>query len=780
MRLFLILLLLSINIIHGQETANLKFKGPEVYKTQWGIDRPTFVDLNDDNKIDFIIADVVKGKLELHISTTPEDQKKIAIPNKDVNQITYDNKYRVEYFLTENQIVGVWAGKLFPKIKSSIIYTTGTNELFILGKNENGVWQKELTFEAKPVANQGFQSIYVADFNGDKLNDIMVVGTLGFEFFYQDKSGSFKNRSLHSIDDPFKNKILNVFVLDANNDKKLDVAYLTVGENFLKYRLQLDDGSLSAEHTIEGDRILDGTISHLDTKDDKSLYLTSIQAKSQAVSVSKINFESSDNKNKKIFGTPEVLLLPESKKPYMILFDDINGDGIKDIIATTPTSAEVLVYILDKEGLHKNIRKYSSFMNINNMQLFDWDKDGKNELYVLSKDENTFGRTFWKDDSLAFPETIKTVDTPASFLFAALNNGATSSLIMIETVEKKEEVKGGEKTNDKPKKFSALRIYEKPNEKFVKEYIFDKTLSETQFKAIDINHDGKTDFLIFEKYSKAQVLLQKEDGTFELLNQNNSKLGLLIDSDIKPWQIGTVTRNKAEIPSLSTKNFTRLIQYKDGSIETMEQFNSEESGASIVAMLEEDLDKDKQAETILYDGKNNIVDIYSKTATGLTRKEKIKIGSFKFTGMQILDINGDKKNDIVLFGEEKILFLKNNHPISDLTPLSLYMPDEITPKQFSYLEIGELLPGRFQEIAIADGANNSVELFCLNKMGKLMHLLTFQIFEQRKFQQGDDGVQPQHIILKDMNGDGLNDLFIHAHDKILIYTQIGATNEKSK
>jgi len=780
MRLFLTLLLLSITTVYGNEKISLKFKGPDVYKVQWGIERPTFVDLNEDGKMDFIIADVAKGKLEFHISTTIEEQSKEVVKGKDVNQITYDNKYRIEYFLTENQIIGVWAGKLFAKIKTTIIYTTGTNDLIVLGKNENGVWQKDLSFEIKPTTNQGFQNIFVADFNGDKLNDIMVVGTLGFEFFYQDKNGAFTNRSLHTIDDPFKNKILNVFVIDLNNDKKLDVAYLTVGEIFLKYRLQLEDGSFSAEHAMLGDKIIDGIITQLDSKDDKSLYLTSIAAISQAVSVNKVNFESSDKKNKKIFGTPELLLLPESKRPYMIVFDDLNGDGIKDIIATTPTAAEVLVYILDKEGFHKNIRKYSSYMNINNMQLFDWDKDGKNELYVLSKDENTLGRTSWKNDSLPFPETIKTVDTPASFIFASLTKGLPGSLVVIETVEKKEEVKEGEKSNDKPKKFSALRIYEKPNEKFVKEYSFEKTLSDSQVKAIDINLDNKTDFLIFEKYSKTQILIQKEDGSFELLNQNNSKLGLLIDNEIKPWQIGTVVKNKTDSPSLSTKNFSRLIQYKEGSIETLEQFNSEEPGASIVSMLLEDLDKDKSPEIVLYDGKNNIVDIYTNSSTGLTRKEKIKIGPFKFVGLNVLDINSDKKSDLILFGEDRVLFLKNNHPISDLTPLSLFMPEDIIPKRFAYLEVGELLPGRFQEIAVADAANNSIELFCLNKTGKLMHLLTFQIFEQRKFQQGDDGLQPQHVVLKDMNGDGLNDLFVIAHDKILIYTQVGASNEKSK
>ena len=115
-----------------------------------------------------------------------------------------------------------------------------------------------------------------------------------------------------------------------------------------------------------------------------------------------------------------------------------------------------------------------------------------------------------------------------------------------------------------------------------------------------------------------------------------------------------------------------------------------------------------------------------------------------------------------------------------MSPLSTYLPNENVPKQFAYIEIGELLPGRFQEIAVVDAVSHAIELFYLTKTGKLKPMLTFPIFEERKFQQGEDGLQPKHVIIKDLNGDGLNDLFIVAHDKILIYTQVGATNEKSK
>jgi hypothetical protein len=59
-------------------------------------------------------------------------------------------------------------------------------------------------------------------------------------------------------------------------------------------------------------------------------------------------------------------------------------------------------------------------------------------------------------------------------------------------------------------------------------------------------------------------------------------------------------------------------------------------------------------------------------------------------------------------------------------------------------------------------------------------MLTFKIFEERQVQQGEQGLQPKHLIIKDLNGDGLNDIFVLVHDKILIYTQIGATNEKAK
>lgn len=780
MKSFLFLLTMTSLMIFAEDTVNLQFKGPDVYKTQWGIDRPTFIDINDDGKMDFIIADVVKGKLELHISVTSEEQKKDVVKSEDINNLSYDKKYRIEYFLTENQIVGVWAGKLFDKKKTSIIYATGTNELFILEKNENGVWAKEISFEIKPVTNQGFQNIFVADFNGDKLNDILLVGVLGFQLHFQDKKGTFSTNALHLIEDPFKNKIFQVFTHDINGDKKLDISYLTSGDIFLKYRLQLEDGSLSAEHTLEGDKIMSGTINPLESKAEKNLYLSSIQAKSNAISISKINFESSENKTQKIFGTPEQLLLPDSKKPYTILLEDINGDGIKDILATTPTSAEVLVYLLDKAGSHKNMRKFSCYMSINDMQVFDWDKDGKNEVYILSKEENTFGKTNWKNDNLPFPERIKTIDTPVSFIFASLTTDAPAHLVMMETVEKKELDEKGQEKAGSSKKFSVLRIYDKLNEKFIKEHIFEKALSDTQLKAFDINNDGKTDFLVFEKYSKPQVLLQKDDGTFEVLNQNNSKLGLLLDSEIKPWQIGVIAKDKSLMTSLSRKSFARLIQYKDGAIETVEQFNSEESVASIVSVLQEDLDKDKTLETIFYDEKNNLVDVYTNTATGFMRKEKINIGPFKFTNMTIQDINSDKKNDLILFGENKILILKNNHPISDLTPLSTYFPEENVRKQYSTLEVGELLPGRFQELAIVDSINHTIELFYLTKAGKLTPMLTFKIFEERQFQQGEQGLQPKHVVIKDLNGDGLNDLFLVVHDKILIYTQTGANNEKSK
>ena len=791
MRIFLFLLVMSAVLLKADDTVNLQFKGPEVYKTQWGIDRPVFIDLNDDGKMDFIIADVVKGKLELHISTTQEEQNKEPIKGTDINNITYDKKYRIEYFLTENQIVGVWAGKLFNKTKTSIVYATGTNELFILGKNENGIWAKEINFEIKPVLNQNYQNIFVADFNGDKTNDILLVGAIGFQIHFQDKKGAFSTSALHLMDDPFKNKIIQVFTYDLNGDKKPDISYLTSGDNFLKYRLQLDDGSFSAEHTMEGDRILNGSIDDLDTKNEKALYLSSIQAKSNAVSISKINFESSDNKSKKIFGTPEQLLLPESKKPYSILMEDINGDGIKDIIASTPTSAEILVYLLDKEGFHKSLLKYSCYMSINDMQVFDWDKDGKNEIYVLSKEENTFGRTAWKNDALPFPETLKTVDSPISFLFTPLVTNGPSSLIVMETVEKKETAKPNEKTDatkeaakettkESPKKFSALRIYDKPNETFVKEHVFDKVITDTQLKAADINNDGKTDILIFEKYAKLQVLLQKEDGTFEALNQNNAKLGMLLDSEIKPWQISTTINAQKPVTSLASKNFARLVQFKEGAIETNEQYNSEESNASIISILQSDLDKDKVVETILFDDKNGLIDIYNTTPQGFKRKEKVKIGSIKFTGMKIIDINSDKKDDLVVFGENKILILKNNHPLSDLTPLSTYFPEENAKKQYSSVEVGELLPGRFQEIAIVDAVNHAVELFYLTKAGQLTPLVTFTIFEERQFQQGDQGLQPKHVVIKDLNGDGLNDIFIVVHDKILIYTQVGAANEKAK
>ncbi|MCH2161823.1 MAG: hypothetical protein MK085_08115, partial [Phycisphaerales bacterium] len=57
-------------------------------------------------------------------------------------------------------------------------------------------------------------------------------------------------------------------------------------------------------------------------------------------------------------------------------------------------------------------------------------------------------------------------------------------------------------------------------------------------------------------------------------------------------------------------------------------------------------------------------------------------------------------------------------------------------------------------------------------LGKLHPMASFKIFESKIFSAGEPReFEPRQAIIVDVTGDGLNDMVLLAHDRILIYPQ---------
>ena len=71
-------------------------------------------------------------------------------------------------------------------------------------------------------------------------------------------------------------------------------------------------------------------------------------------------------------------------------------------------------------------------------------------------------------------------------------------------------------------------------------------------------------------------------------------------------------------------------------------------------------------------------------------------------------------------------------------------------------------------IAMTDTRNRSLEIIERTPQG-LMGRLTFTVFEDPGFASRHGGTEPREVASGDFNGDGVGDLALLVHDKLLIY-----------
>jgi hypothetical protein len=86
----------------------------------------------------------------------------------------------------------------------------------------------------------------------------------------------------------------------------------------------------------------------------------------------------------------------------------------------------------------------------------------------------------------------------------------------------------------------------------------------------------------------------------------------------------------------------------------------------------------------------------------------------------------------------------------------------------SDLIVGDLGGGKELEIALADHQKHRIELITLRD-GEWKSAMNFKVFETG--QANAAGAEPREMAVADVTGDGLDDLILIVHDRILLFPQ---------
>src|SRR5208337_196784 len=81
-----------------------------------------------------------------------------------------------------------------------------------------------------------------------------------------------------------------------------------------------------------------------------------------------------------------------------LLWADVNGDGLPDLLVAEPASGQLSVYLQQADGSLAPPKTFPTLAGVSQIAAADLNGDGKPSIFVLSRDENAVGVTQFDKD----------------------------------------------------------------------------------------------------------------------------------------------------------------------------------------------------------------------------------------------------------------------------------------------------------------------------------------------------------------------------------------------
>ena len=287
---------------------------------------------------------------------------------------------------------------------------------------------------------------------------------------------------------------------------------------------------------------------------------------------------------------------------------------------------------------------------------------------------------------------------------------------------------------------------------------------------VNITGDKRPEFLVFQGTSKPPQLFGLNDVgvPVEIVTTGNLGLGAVSPGAVTFAQLG----DKQGL-LVAQENFARnMLLGQNNRWQVDEQFNAGESNSKIVGATLIELDGNPGPEIALVDAGVKKLRVLRKTESGYTQWKELDIGDFSFKSLRVSDLNGDKRDDLLLFGADKLAVLYAGASAPAIKELASFESqlEKIYPTD---IIAGDLNGDGKIDLVMTDSRSHFVELLQYRPESGLKHALYFRLFEQKSFRSEDEGAgtDPREGLAVDVTGDGLQDLLLLTHDRLILYPQ---------
>jgi hypothetical protein len=756
------------------------FRALEIFKVEGNPRGLNVVDLNRDGLEDLVVANNSDGTIRLFYQTKAgaKDAKADASqPDTEVNEIASDGRFRVEKFYTDKQIQSLVVGDFDNDGRVDLAFYSDPPELELVFQDESWGARRE-----KFPIRDGSASPYAlkpADLDGDGRLDLVLLGDNETYLLYQkEKGGLAQPKVLHNS----RAGLSSIEISDVNGDGRLDLLYVVPNnEETVLTRLQGESGF--------GPLVT----SRLQPIQSWALGTYTRDGKAEGKPISQTLFLTLHSSTRRLKGfrwqespapgglTRAHVIAHRSDgdtKAMRRILTDVDGDGRTDIVTGYPETAQLEVTFQSADGSLSRTVAYPTLSGLNSLAAIDIDGDGHNEILISSSKEKALGVSRWKDGRLQIPETWTLTGAP---LLVAAAPGRKST--------KDGETSGGDRAfviTRGEKETIDLQVLELLADGKITTEATTKIESEgsepTGLRLLDIDGDGSTDALVFVPYQDPSIYRRLQPGKddapdFENLTKKpgfgRGQLSKLSSTALTILPPGDDHRSRLLV---SAGSYVRVLALDTkGRLRVKDQISGRTSSSKLTASAMLDLDGDGKDEIVVLDASTKSLDVLGRRDDGgFQLRENIKLPKISLVALDTRDLDGDGRRDLVLFGDGQtaILFARDKQAdFVEVTSFAIEKKDVGRPQD---LTIGDLNEDGQADIVLTTAPRYNLVFLTSDTNGgstSLQRRCTFPIFEEKSYMRRSQTLGPQQMIVKDVDHDGLEDLVLLIHDRILLYLQ---------